>query len=238
MKKLRYAVIFVLIILTVVSFAACSERKITEVTLASNSFPTEYKVDAPLDLTGAFVVLRYSDDNVERKEITVDMVEGFDTATTGEKTLTVKYGDFSVSHTYRVYNPENAAKEIITTARLTLSAYESGEYIEYTLRLNMGDLESISAISFTLQSETNLGIGAAKTNLTVSSEGLNASYGNSLSDDGTTLKTVIFETDGQTLMRETGVIAKIRINGGNNRAVTVKDVVLSDGSRNYYLPSA
>ncbi len=232
-----------LLILTVIfaflfAFSACSERKITEISLVKNSFPTEYRVDETLDLSGAFLSLVYSNGDPERKEITADMVEGFDTSTTGEKTLWVVYGEHRVSHTYRVYNPENAAKEILTTARLSLSAYANDEYIEYTLRLSMGDLKEISAISFTLQSETSLSVNAAKSNLTLSSEGSNASYRCSVSSDGKTLKTVIFETDGQTLMRETGIVARIKINGGTARSVSVKDATVSDGNRNYYLPSA
>ena len=239
MKKRLYAFILtILIFVTAVCLTGCSERKAEKITLAPNSFATGYQVDTALDLNGAFIVQHFADDNTKRIQITPDMVSGYDTSTTGTKTLTVSYNGLSVTHSYRVYNPENAAKEIITTARLILTVYipDNGEYAEYAVKFTKGDLSGISAATFTMTGTESLGISAGKVNVSLSTEGNNASYESNLSGDGLKLKILVFEKNGGTLLGEDGVLAKIRITGGTNRSVTISDITVSDGTQNYYLP--
>ena len=77
MKKRLYAFILtILIFVTAVCLTGCSERKAEKITLAPNSFATDYQVDTALDLNGAFIVQHFADDNTKRIQITPDMVSG------------------------------------------------------------------------------------------------------------------------------------------------------------------
>lgn len=219
---------------------ACSERKIESYSLSDNAFPTEYKVDAVLDASGAFVIAKYADGKEEKIKITADMVTGFDSSTTGTKTMTIKYNDFEETLSYRVYNPENSSREIVTTARLGLSVYfaPDDEYVEYTVTLEKEKLP-ICAMLFTLNGDATLGVTRAKSNLTLTSS-LSAettSYRSDLSSDGKSLTLLVFNVDGETLT-DGGQIIKIRIDKGNKTPVRLKGITVSTAERDYYLPVA
>ena len=128
-----------------------------------NSFKSTYAVDEYLDLAGAFIDVVYSSGDTERVSITSDMVVGFDTATTGNKTLMVTYKTLSQAITYSVYNPEMASRPIRTTARFTLYADVIEDDIVYTIKVALGDLTELRAATFTLTSTTSLGIESEHT---------------------------------------------------------------------------
>ena len=234
MKKF-YLILTLLFLTLSVSLFACSERKIESVTLPANSFKSDFVVDERLDLTGTYVVVRYSGGEEEEVEITPDMISGFDTTTTGGKTLSVRYKDFVMDSSYRVFNPENAAKEIVTKARLILYADKGADYIDYTVRLSSGDLTNVAAVDFTLTSTDPLGINDDLSNISAVSDNTYAHYESKLSSDGKKLKTVVFCTDGRAFA-DGSIVIKLKVNGGENRSVSLKNITVSDGKKDYYLP--
>lgn len=240
MKKRFVALLTAIVAVLILTCAlcACSKRKVESYSLSDNAFPSEYKVDAPLDLSGAFVITKFTDGQSEKAQITADMVIGFDTSTTGSKTMTIKYNDYEKTVSYRVYNPENSSKEVITKARLTLSAYyaPNDEYVEYTISLEKEKLP-VSAILFTLNGDASLGITQAKSNLTLTSSlpSSSTTYQSNLSPDGKNLTLLVFNAKGETLLNG-GRIIKIKIDKGNKTPVRLKGITVSDAERDYYLP--
>ena len=234
MKKVVVTLLSLLFVLF--ALAGCSVREIKDVTIKSGSFKDDYAVDERLDLSVALLAVNYGKD-VEAVEITDDMLTGFDTTTTGNKTMRVRYEKYVFDVPYRVYNPENPAKDVVTGARFSLFADGGDGYVEYSVHFNAADLASVNAASFTLKSEFPLRIDATMENLTVTSDFKSASYKCVLASGGTALKVVLFGQNGSTLPRN-GVLAKFKIEGGDNRSVSVGDIVLSDGQTDYYLPAA
>ena len=237
MKKISKILLFFLVFTLFFALYGCSKRALENVEVKSNSFKSAYEVDEKLDLTGAYVVLTYSGDNKEEIPLTEDMVQGFDTTTTGVKTLTVLFrGVESGPISYRVYNPEDASREITTRARLVLYADEGAGYIDYTVRLSAADLV-VKGIEFTLTSERSLGIDEDLSNLTAVSDSFAATYAAKLSSDGKKLKTVVFYEDGRAFT-DGSVVIRFRVTGGSNREVRLATITLSDGKKDHYLPIA
>lgn len=214
---------------------ACSSRTISSVDVAANSFRSSYAVDEKLSLDGSFVNVTYSSGDAERIQITADMVEGFDTATTGNKTLKVSYKTFSREISYSVYNPEMASRAIRTTARFTLYVDKTDDETIYSIKLAAGDLSEVRAATFTLTSASSLGIASDLGNTTCTSDAENLAFDASLSAGGTALKIVVFDPNGGTL-DPNGAFFRIRVNKGENRSVWLSDNMISDGKSDYYLP--
>lgn len=239
MKKTRIALLvpFILLVLLSGALVGCSKRTIERVEIKKNSFADTYKVDETLGFAGAYALVTYSSGDKEEIPVTPDMVEGFDTATTGNKTLFVTYKEVrSTPFSYRVYNPESAEREILTAARLVLFADPGNGFIDYTVRLNAAEL-AVTALSFTLSSEQTLGIDADLGNMTAVSDSWSATYAARISSDGTKLKTVVFYEDGRTF-DDGSVVIRLRVNGGENRSVHLTNITVSDGEKDYYLPMA
>lgn len=226
--------LFLLPILAGLLFA-CSSRTISSVDVAANSFKASYAVDEALVLDGSFVLVSYTSGDVDRVQITADMVEGFDTSTTGNKTVRVTYKTFSREIAYSVYNPEMASRAIRTTARFTLYADRTDDAVIYSIKLFSGDLREVRAATFTLTSGASLGIHPDLGNVTCSSDAENLAYDMSLSASGTSLKIVVFDPNGQTL-DPNGVFFRIRVTQSDNRSVWLSDNTVSDGRNDYYLP--
>ena len=68
---------------------------------------TEYETGAKF--AGGKIVITYSDGTTEEASIRPEMMSGFDTATTGEKTVTVTYEDFETSFKVNVSEKEQPA---------------------------------------------------------------------------------------------------------------------------------
>ena len=237
MKRIRLITLFFVLFLLLSALCGCSKRTLNSVEIKKNSFKTTYEVDEALDLTGAYVLLTYSGDDKEEIPVTEEMVQGFDTATTGVKTLTVVYkGVESEPFSYRVYNPENASREVLTRARLLLYADPGNEYIDYTVRLNAAGLP-VTAASFTLTSEQSLGVDADLGNATAVSDSWSATWSAKLASDGKKLRIVVFYEDGRTFT-DGSVMIRLRINGGDNRSVRLANITVTDGEKDYYLPMA
>ena len=105
MKKIMTAILVIALCLSVFTiFTACGEKPINGIEL-SGSVIDEGAIKngsaLPDDLKVAFV---YSDGSKsESKQVTSDMISGFDTSTDGRKTATVTYEGYTATFDYRVY---------------------------------------------------------------------------------------------------------------------------------------
>lgn len=143
----------ILIFAILFTLCACVQTQAEVVSgyLKAGSFAYVYDVDEILDLEKAVLVVRFSDGTTEERKIEDSFVDGFDTSTTGQKTLTVTYGEkISLTWDYEVLYSADPTKEIKTTARASSETtfYEGGCSLEITL--NKGNLEGIAAMSFTI----------------------------------------------------------------------------------------
>ena len=104
-KLLAVLGVISLVLLSTFLLVACNEEPSTQEPILSlkTSFQTEYEIGEELNILGG--QLLYTDEN--GKETTVDIeisfVTGFDSATAGEKKLTINYLDKSIEVDYVVY---------------------------------------------------------------------------------------------------------------------------------------
>lgn len=235
MKKFTLLFLSLLFCMTLIG---CSERKVSSVTVKPNSFKSSYAVDEQLNLDGAFAIVTYTSGDKENVPVTPFMVSDFDTSTTGKKSFFVTYDkDNVVEVPYVVYNDEYASRPIETTARFTLYAETAGDDFYYTVRFAQGDLSALCAATMTLTSSSDLKIDAALSNLEVSTDVNNLSFDAKLSPGGTSLKIVVFNDHGAPL-EIGGVFLRLKVSGGGNRAVSLANITVTDGVRDYYLPKA
>ena len=84
-----------------------------------------YILNEEMDLTDAYVLIECSDQNIldERIAITEDMITGFNSATKGNKTLTVNYEDEEIDFDYTVLDLEGLKLEVYEYRTSTTSAF-------------------------------------------------------------------------------------------------------------------
>ncbi len=85
---------------------------IKNVVLASMPEKTVYRVGESLDLSGAMITLYYSTGTSNTTTIKSDWCEGFDSSTSGEKTVTVKYPNAPVTVSFKVTVKSESGIEI------------------------------------------------------------------------------------------------------------------------------
>lgn len=231
----------IIAILTITSFtllSSCSERKMIGISIRANSFLDAYEIDTDYDaiLPGAYLVATYSDGESEEVKITKDMIIGFDTKTTGNKTMYAEYKGFrSEDVKYTVYNPENLSRNVLTTARMSVRVYDNAVAMEYTISLSKGDLSIVRAIQFTLESENSLSVTENQSNLYVLIGQQKLSYYTSLVSDKK-LKAVVYTENGASI--DNGTVIKFKIDNSINAKVKLSEITVSDGQNDYYLPVA
>lgn len=237
MRRKSTVLIIMLIISTLfcITFSGCSKREITHITVRSNSFMQKYSVDAELKLDSAFIDVHYSGGETEEINITAEMLTGFDTSTTGNKTMLVEYKGFKSDEIpYVVYNPEGAHREVLTTARLAFFASETASGTEYSILFDKGDMTDANAILFTIESEESLDIDENCDNVTASIDDPNINFYPSLFQNERKLRVLVYHTNAGQLNH--GTLLKLRIEGGDNCDIQISNITVSDGQKDYYLP--
>lgn len=157
---MRKACAVVLATIIVFSLCACvgTQTEVVSGYLKAGSFASVYDVDEILDLENSVLVVRFSDGTTEERKILDSYVSGFDTSTTGEKTLTVSYGkNIVLNWEYEVIYSADPTRQIKTTARVEAENTFFDGGCSTALELKKGDLEGVAALSFTLSySETGV----------------------------------------------------------------------------------
>ncbi len=141
MKKL---VVFLLLIVLGVIIVACADDTVT-VAIVEGSIPLSFNVDEAFPEDAKIAVT--TGGTTEEKAITLDMVEGFDTSlsTGGEqKTMTIRYEEQTLTHTYTVLG------EVNTLSRLTATTEKNGNEVIVTISTkNLSATDGLYAIGFT-----------------------------------------------------------------------------------------
>lgn len=155
MKKIMTAILVIALSLSVFTiFTACGEKPINGIELSGsviNEGAIKNGSALPDDLKVAFV---YSDGSKsESKQVTSDMISGFDTSTDGRKTATVTYEGYTATFDYRVYTNDVQLKfydgagtdespYLITTAEeLQNISLATDAYFRLELDINMKGVE-------------------------------------------------------------------------------------------------
>jgi len=75
---------------------------VSSITMKTQPTKTTYAEGDPLDVAGAVITATFSDTTTDDINVTADMCSGFDSSTTGEKTVTVTYGGKTTTFTVTV----------------------------------------------------------------------------------------------------------------------------------------
>ncbi len=236
---MRQAVVIIIIIILALSFASCTTEHISNVVsidIDNNSFKDLYDVDEQLDLTKATVTATYKSGDKVTVPCTSTMIVGFDTATTGEKSMYITYNKVKSSlWEYRVVNKGNETRSITTSSRIKVSSSELPNAASYAFSITAIDLEKISAINFTVTSTSEIGANIDKSNIEITNlpNGWKAAPERI---DAYTLKLLVYKTSGMDIDSDLS-FATLNIIEQNIVPITVSGITVSDGVQDYYLPN-
>lgn len=233
-KSVLFITAAAIIIISCFGLAACKKRDAeiaVSAVIVDGSVKDTFDVDESFCYDTAKLSVTFKDGSV--KEIPVDssMLTEFDTSTTGLKTLTVAYGGITVNAEYEVVYLNYPSREIVTKARLKVnqSAYPTG--IGREIVLSQGKDCGFRAVYFTVKGSGYLCDKSLNT-LDISTD-FNVTA-TSYFVDAKTIKIIIASKNGFA----DGTVAVINFAGVTNAEVSLTEIVVSDGKKDYYLPDA
>ena len=233
MKKIKFLSIpLIVCMLVMFAFTGCSDNEIVSASIRTNSFKQYYNVDDELDLTNAYLVVDYKNGESSQYNITEEMISGFDTTTTGKKTMTITYQGTAVEYQFNVYNDENALYDILTTARLSVLCETVDSDMRYSFYFSKGDMAETKAFLFDIEFNDTVDITDDNYTLTTQIDGWNS---RAMKKTAKTIRLLIYSTNEEGLT-ESGYIATFTIDGCTTRNVALKNIKISDGTNDYYLP--
>lgn len=161
-----------------------SSRYATGITLASKPVQTVYELGEALKLDGAQITVNYNDGTTKNIDVTSGMVSGFNSATSGTKTVTVSYSGFTTSFSVTV-NSADEEKETAYVTGISVTSdpdkkvYEIGQALnlsgaEITVKYSDGTSKKLSVMSSMVSGFSSSAAGA-KT-VTVTYEGFIDSF--------------------------------------------------------------
>lgn len=236
MKRIL-CLVFTLILM--LSLSACLidyEDDIASIKTAINAVKEVYDVDEELNLDPIILTVTYKSGQQVTLPCTLDMVVGFNTATTGDKTFYILYKNAkSAVMEYKVVNKGNESVDISTNCRLASSSETLYNAASYAFNLNNGDLKNIRGIIFTIKSTSDLGVNINKTNLEITNL-LSGWQAESERIDKNTLKILLFKISGMDI-DTTLPIATVNVIEQNKVSIVVSNIIVSDGEKDYFLPN-
>ena len=228
--------VFVLIISVlcfICALVGCNDKNGTIVSIKTTDgiLKSTYNVDEAIDFDALKVTVVYADGS--EREVSEDItISGFDSSTTGSKTMTVKYKDeYSFDFAYNVVYAVMPSQQIITSARISLDQRPYPTAVSRLIGVKVGSLESVEAMSFTVE-------GSEKIKGTYECEMLRGGWDYRVSDAGdTSFKIVVFRNGGNTITSASDVFALNFFSVGNTFSVAIKDITVTDGNKDYLLPN-
>lgn len=228
MKK---AVLFITLLFTALLLLGCQEEKTPEsICLLHSEFSPEYAIDEELQLENVNLLLVYDNGNTTKTiPCTAEMIRGFDTSTTGTKTLRAAYkGLESNAISYTVYNPEDISREIKTTTRIDILKTVSSGSTTFDFRLLPEDV-TVRAISFHL--ETTMDLSSELTDLVGTIDGaMDDFYWRKTSTKGINIL-----ISGSERGQSSGAFFHLMILS-EEVDIRLTEITVSDGVNDYYLP--
>ena len=83
-------------------FTPASAATVSSIAMKTQPTKTTYSTGESLDVTGAVITATYSDSSTQDVNVTTAMCSGFDSSTTGSKTVTVTYEGKTTTFTVTV----------------------------------------------------------------------------------------------------------------------------------------
>lgn len=225
MKKVAF--VLILILLALGSSACLGSRTPVSVNFVTAP-PEVFDVDEsfPEDLRG---VIGYDDGSTEIFVIKQENIEDFSTTTTGEKRAQLVVDGVKKTFSYVVEYLPQPTKEILTDARLSVLETASLNGSSCVLALDCGQLNKVDAVSFTVECTRAFG---ATLEITPEIEGWDVR----IREYTASAKVVAFRRGGEPLAG-TEEFLRIATVGYADAAFSCKDVVVTDGERDYDLPN-
>lgn len=225
MKKKQFY-IFIILLAVALLLSSCNGegegKKVQRIEVVSGSFKIGYAIDEQLDYSNAFINVLYWDGTREQKQVTADMVSGFDSGlTNSEGQLTISYGGVSVNLFYTVGKNESM---VLTYSRLLMR--KEGKYLIISL-INLEEHSSgIYAVTFSLSQP--------KENMYKSFTALGGTIAREDIVDGT--KILWYNNKAEPLKKDADIV-KIELSNADGESVQVKNIDICDGEEVIRLPS-
>ncbi|MDO4843006.1 MAG: bacterial Ig-like domain-containing protein, partial [Phoenicibacter congonensis] len=183
-------------------------KSLTSIAVTTKPTKTSYFKGETLDVTGGKITAKYSDGSSEVVSMTASMVSGFNSSTTGTKTLTVTYNGKTATFTVSVI--EKALSRIMVTTLPSKTVYIIGESLnvsggKITAYYN-DNTSTIINMTASMVSGFNSSTTGTKT-LTVTYEGKTATFQIRVTD-GAGLKG---DADGDGLITVADALAALRV---------------------------
>lgn len=243
----RIAALILILVCICAGLVACNGKKgeIVSVTITEGILKKTYDVDEVLPLDSLSVQVTYKNGDVEEVAQNIKVV-GFDTATTGNKKMTITYLDaYSVEYEYDVVYSAMPSQSIETRARIAVSqrAYPTGVSREVTVR--KGELETVEALYFTVSSSESLKERRKQPDsdeydviTKYEVEPLIGGWNYRVSEiNDKSFKMVVYRVGGELIDRDKSVIAINFFAMNGSFSMQIKDVVITDGSKDLVLPN-
>lgn len=227
--------LFILTILCLPLVASGCAARVASVAFRNNAFADTYTVDETVNYDAAFLTVTYSDGSAKDVNITPEMVTGFDTATTGKKTLTVTYEGTALTHEYYVYNAENAQRPVVLTDRVFLDRAENESGTRIYLYYKKTSEFSPLAISFTLEADKDLFEKDKEDLLSVRTPDDSTAVFKAVSNKK--IRVIINRVNAGSLPAYSEILCVKLPSGIAANEILVKEITLSDGKQDYYLPA-
>ena len=230
MKKI---VLLLCLLMTSLLFA-CQEKEKDPVSIYLDpiyfgSSPT-FEVDEELVTDGMMLKLVYSDNSTKEIPLERDMVEGFSTVTTGQKSMHATYRDIKSNEiSYYVSNPEGVYRTIETSTRIAVTkTYSDGKQL-FSFSLRSNDF-SIRALSFTLTGSAEMSDTLSELHGMVEN-GTESFY---WKKTATNAVNIVLYAPKDTALFST--FFTLEWFSPEDLTISLSDIVASDGNKDYYLP--
>ncbi len=235
-RKLLLLLALILTLALCLSLAACGddEKEISSVKYVKGSIATEYNIGDTPDFSKIQVLITYSDNSTKTVGASDLEIGTVDTSTAGEKTLTVKYGDFTVEVNITVNTPAASLTGIqilsgSAEATAKLGAVYSTANLQVEALYSDGSKKPIDRndLEITLPDTTSVG----EKKLTVKYQGYETSL--TVTVTGVTSMTVVANTIDSEIYIGTSLNTsnlKVLVTYSNGETKTVEAVNLTIGA--------
>lgn len=223
----RKLLIVALIVISVVCLASCVKTdEVASVELCG--LKEVYDLDEALTAEEAYILVTYESGNTVRHELSLDMITGFDSSTTGIKIMRAESGVYSAEWEYEVIYSKHPTKTVSSTARVSIEQNRYPTGISRAILTELGDLTEVAALTFTLNGSQEFADEAFSRISVETAEGW---YSALYYSGPTQVKVLLY---GGRLTAD-GCVAVINISG-EMMSVVCTDITVSDGVTEYYLP--
>ena len=230
MKKILPAFILLFALLSL-SLFACEDKKKEPVSvyLESTALASAYEVDEEPDIEKITLKLVYADGKTEDIPCERDMLVGFDTTTTGQRSMYAVYHEMKSNEiSYYVYNPEGVSLSVVTPTRLRLTKTAAQGKTIFSFSFSSADI-TIRALSFTLNSSTEISDSLSELVGTTEKEGDRFFWKKASTSS---LRAAVYSPTDLSK----GAFFTLQWVSDGNVDVTLSDITVSDGTTDYYLP--